>query len=237
MAYHNLTIQELARHIGMDARDVLRMAERGQLPGQKVGGEWRFNRATLLDWLQIEMHALGVEQIRSLEQALADNDETGVEALLAACLCREGIDLHLPARSKNSVLRELVRLAERTGLVYDADGILTALEQREEARATALPGGIALPHPRRPLPYAVASSLICYGRVPAGIPFGGPDGKLTRLFFLVCCPHETVHLRALARLAMIFSHNSIEELAEIDDADAALAWLIKAEQSAMSTGR
>lgn len=231
MPYRNMSLEELARHIGMDARIVRKWAERGRLPGQMVGGEWRFNRAQLLDWLQREMHTLGDEHIRNLERAMRDEAS---DTLIGASLGLDSIELNLAARSRSSVLRELVRVAERTGLVWDAPAIVDALEQRESLAPTALPRGLAFPHPRRPLPYAMAEPIICLARVPAGIPFGGPDGRLTDLFVLVCATSERHHLGILARLAMMFSTDLPDRLREAADRESALRLMLETESGFLS---
>ncbi|MFO0838706.1 MAG: PTS sugar transporter subunit IIA [Phycisphaerae bacterium] len=234
MPYRNMTLPELARHIGMDAREVQKLADRGHLPGHRVGGEWRFNRAAMLDWLQRELHNLELKQIRNLERAMTDQpDEAVFDQLLAA----EAVDMNLPARSKASTLRELARLAERAGLVYDLPAIVEALEAREELCSTALPGGIAFPHPRTPLPYATAEPLLCLARVPGGIPFGSPDGRLTDLFVLVCSHDERRHLHVLARLALMFQTKLPDQLRETDDSEAALALILKTERELISRRR
>ena len=227
MPYRNMTLAELAKHIGMDARDVKRLANRGVLPGHLIGGTWRFNRAQMLDWLQREMHNLDPRHVQNLDRALS---KTNDEAIVGGLLATEGVDMNLPARSGPSVLRELVSLAERSGLVYDREGIIAALEEREALAPTALPGGLAIPHPRRPMPYATAEPLICLARVPAGIPYGAPDGRLTDLFVLVCCHDERQHLLALARLALLFCGDLPALLRETDNAEEALECVLETER-------
>lgn len=231
MPYRNMSLEELARHIGMDARFVRRLAERGSLPGQMVQGEWRFNRAQLLEWLQQEMHTLDEVHVRNLERAMRDE---GDQRLIGAYLAPEAVEMNLPARSRPSVLRELVRLAERTGLVYDGAEIIDSLEQREALAPTALPRGIAFPHPRRPLPYATAEPLICLARVPRGIPFGAPDGRLTDLFVLICANDERQHLGLLARLAMMFNSDLPDALRDAESNEAALALILQTESEFMA---
>ncbi len=227
MPYRNMTLAELAKHIGMDPREVKRLADRGVLPGQLVGSEWRFNRAQMLDWLQREMHSLDSRHLLNLERAMS---ETHDEAIIGSLLATEAVDMNLRARSRPSVLRELVGLAERTGMVYDRAELVAALEQREALASTALPGGLAFPHPRRPLPFATAEPLMCLARVPAGIPFGAPDGRLTDLFVLVCCHEERQHLLALARLALVFSSDLPAELREVGDVKQALELILDTER-------
>jgi PTS system nitrogen regulatory IIA component len=226
MPYRNMTLEELARHIGMDARLVRRLADKGKLPGQMVGGQWRFNRAQLLDWLQREMHTLDEVHVRNLERAMRDADS---DRLIGAYLAVEAIDMFLPAKSRASVLRKLVRLGERTGSVYDPAAIIESLEERESLAPTALPRGIAFPHPRRPLPYATAEPLICLARIPGGIPFGAPDGGLTDLFVLVCSTDERQHLGLLARLAMMFSTELPQRLRDVDEPAEALQLMLDTE--------
>ena len=40
------------RALGISSRLVLRLARSGELPGKKVGKEWRFRRSALLRWLE-----------------------------------------------------------------------------------------------------------------------------------------------------------------------------------------
>ncbi len=234
MPYRNMTIEELARHIGMDAREIKRLADKGVLPGQMIAGQWRFNRVRMLEWLQSEIHTLEPAQIQRLERAVSDVPD---EAIFESLLPLEAIDMNLPARSRASVLRELIGLAERSGLVYDRDGLIDALEQREALSPTALPKGLAFPHPRLPMPYATAEPLLCLARVPAGIAFGAPDGRLTDLFVLIISHEERQHLQVLARLALAFNSDLPDRLRELEDSAEVLAVLLGAEAELLKRRR
>jgi mannitol/fructose-specific phosphotransferase system IIA component (Ntr-type) len=176
------------------------------------------------------MHDFDEEHVRNLERAMRETP-VSQDRLIASYLALEAIDLNLPARSRTSVLRELVVLVARTGLLYDPEGLAAALEERESMGATALAGGIAFPHPRRPMPYAAAEPLLALARVPAGIPFGARDGNLTDLFVLICAPSDTMHLGLLARLAMMFNTNLANELRAADDTHTALELLLATERT------
>jgi PTS system nitrogen regulatory IIA component len=89
--------------------------------------------------------------------------------------------------------------------VYDPVAVLEAVRQREELMTTALPNGVAIPHPRRPMRAALGESVVAYGRTASGIPFGAPRGALTDVFFLVCCRDDRTHLRVLARLTRLLT--------------------------------
>jgi len=231
MPYRSMSLEELARHIGMDARLIRKWAERGRLPGIMVHGQWRFNRAQMLDWLQQQLHTLDREHISNLERAMSEGSE---ELVLSDLIPPEGIDVNLPARSRASVLKELVRLVERTGLLYDAEGLLASVQEREDLGSTALPGGLAIPHPRRPMPYATAEPLVCVARVPAGVPFGAPDGRLTDLLFFVCSHEERAHLCVLARLALMLNSDLPNRLRAAESPPEALELIIESETSLLA---
>jgi PTS system nitrogen regulatory IIA component len=232
MPYRNMSLDDFARYVGMDARDVRRLADRGKLPGQKIGGDWRFNRARVTEWLQQEMQNLDEDRLIALERGMRDSTELSADAgemVVTSLIGLEGIDIALPAKTKASVLRELVKLAERTGLLYDAEGLLAAIEQREEMCSTAMPNGVALPHPRQPMPYVSAEPLICVARLPHGIGFGSVYRELTQLFFLICCHQDHQHLRVLARLVRMLSTETVAALMEAQSREGTLQILMEAE--------
>ena len=46
-----MTPRQLADFLQVDEASVVKLAERGELPGRRVGREWRFARAAVLAWL------------------------------------------------------------------------------------------------------------------------------------------------------------------------------------------
>ena len=136
------------------------------------------------------------------------------------------------ARSRASVPRELVAVAERTGLVYDPDELIGRLQEREELCSTALPGGLAFPHPRQPLPYATAEPLLALARSQAGIPYASPDGGLTYIFVFISCHDDRQHLHVLAKLSLMFQEGLARELFEAESNEEALQLFLDAEQAA-----
>jgi excisionase family DNA binding protein len=49
-----LTLAELAELLRAEETAVRALVEKGDLPGRKVGGEWRFSRRAVLAWLACE---------------------------------------------------------------------------------------------------------------------------------------------------------------------------------------
>jgi excisionase family DNA binding protein len=46
-----LDAEQAAELLSVPAADLIELAERGELPGRRIGAAWRFSRQALLDWL------------------------------------------------------------------------------------------------------------------------------------------------------------------------------------------
>ena len=206
-----MDLQQLATYLQRDLREVSKLASRGHLPGHKVAGEWRFHPAEINHWIETQLPDYTEQQLSAIERF--GGRDTDNEPLISDLLSQETMAVPLPAGTRASALRELVRLAELSWQVYDPKAILEAIRQREEMGSTALESGVAIPHPRRPLPQALGESVMAYGRTATSIPFGSGRTGLTDIFFLVCCRDDRTHLRVLARLARLLRQPGfIEEL-------------------------
>ncbi|MFQ5489570.1 MAG: PTS sugar transporter subunit IIA [Phycisphaerae bacterium] len=231
MPYRSMSLEEFARFVGMDPRQVQREANHGNLPGRRVGGQWRFNMIQVHDWLQSRMLTLPDDRLATLDRSIGSATQAGASRV-TDLIGAEGIELQMAASTKTSVLRELVNLADRTQLLYDGKELFEALRTREAAGSTALPGGLAIPHPAQPLPYATAEPLVCIGRVVHPVGFGAPDGAMTQLFFLICSHESQAHLHVLARLMrMLQDDDTVESLRTLDDAAEVLQLLIERERA------
>lgn len=218
MSHEVYSLDELARHLGRDRREIEKLANRGRLPGRKVGGAWQFYSTEITRWLEKEMREYSESELRVLEESQQSANSS--RALpVSSILHLETIEISLQARTKRSVLESLIEVAGRTWQIWSPSEILKAVQEREELFSTAYSGGVALPHPRNPLPDAHGESLIAFGRTPSGIPFGAENGSLTDLFFLVLSHDTQQHLQIIARLGRIFQlPNFLDQLREQPDA-------------------
>jgi nitrogen PTS system EIIA component len=231
-----MTLEELACMLGADPRRLERMAQTGEIPCQKVGGQLRFNRATVTEWLQQNMSKFKEEHLAEVDAGITAHREARPDELIISPLLRpEAVTTNLGSRTKDSTLRHLVALAQKTGLVYDHKELLEAVMFREELCSTAIADGIAIPHPRRPVPYAIASPLLVVARTSQGIGFGAPDGKLTRLFFFTASQDDRHHLHILARIfRMILNSDLLAQLLDAATPQDMIAALTRREQEVLS---
>jgi PTS system nitrogen regulatory IIA component len=213
MDNETMDLEQLASYLRRDVREVSKMASRGYLPGQKIGGQWRFASSEINYWIETQMSSYSEAELEALEEAGASADQPPNNPLVTALLTENTIAVPLAAGTKASVLRALVNLAETSWQVYNPDALLAAVKQREELGSTALSSGVAIPHPRRPSPTMLGDPVIAYARTLAGIPFGAPHGALSDIFFLVCCRDQRTHLKVLARISrMMLQPAVVDEL-------------------------
>jgi len=142
-----------------------------------------------------------------------------------------GIEMSLAAEDKEGVLRELVALAARTGKITDELAILKAVRERENLCSTGFENGAAIPHPRQGHPDIVKELVAVFGRSRKGLDFEALDEKPVHLFFLLCAPTDSEHLRALAKLSRFLKKEPVrKKLLEAEAAEEVLA-VIKEEEA------
>jgi nitrogen PTS system EIIA component len=219
MSDDDFDLSRLAEYLHLEPAQVARLAERGKIPGRKVQGDWRFAPAEIHHWLENRIGLSDDDELIEMESILrppesADTDEV---PSIASLMPLEAIAVPLDARTRGSVIQSLVDAGGRTGLLWDPQRMGEAVRAREEMNPTALENGVALLHPRRPMPSILGAAFVAFGRTPRGIPFGGR--VLTDLFFLIASLDDRGHLRTLARLSRLVSDtNLLVELRGADDA-------------------
>lgn len=224
------TLDELAEHLGRDRRELERLANRGRLPGHKRSGTWQFHAAEITQWLEQEMREYSDAQLAAVEKSQR-SVELDAAVPVSSLLSLETVQVPLDARTKRSLLESLIEVAGRTWKIWQPAAILKAVQEREELMSTAFAHGVALPHPRQPLPDAMSDSVVAFGRTLGGIPFGAPDNLSTDLFFLVLCRDTRTHLHVLARLGrLIQSPGFVAGLREAPNARIAYDWIVDADQ-------
>ena len=51
-----MTLREVAQYLGLHAMTVYKLTREGRVPAAKIGGQWRFKRDVLDEWLETQMH-------------------------------------------------------------------------------------------------------------------------------------------------------------------------------------
>lgn len=114
----------------------------------------------------------------------------------------------LKADSRDRAIYKLCEIAAEQEEMPDIENLYSAILQREYEMGTAIEEGIALPHVRCPL---LKKPVIAVGRIPSGIEWNSPDGKPTRLIFLIMTPQddEGAQVQILAYIARAIGNEQV----------------------------
>lgn len=190
-----MNLRDVARHLRLNEKAVSRLAQSGELPGQKIARGWRFSRTAIDEWQS--RRPATVQELPA--------EATGVAGTLtiAGSMDVQRMNLELRGAEKDAVLRELVEMVIEPAQTREAEIFFQALKAREDLCSTCVNEGVAIPHARNALVGLVNQPLVAYGRHEAGVEFGAFDGKPVHHFFLLCAPNVRAHLKLLSRLSRV----------------------------------
>lgn len=129
-----MTIEEVAAYIRVSERTVYDWAQKGELPGGKLGTTWRFKRDEIEKWVN---DRLSQSQGKSPAAAAASDS-----------VLVPGRVLLLDHSTKDEILTQLVDLLAETPFVKNRDELLKGILAREELMSTGIGFGIGVPHVR-----------------------------------------------------------------------------------------
>jgi len=196
-----LTLKEMARYLSVNERTLLKLVAEGEVPGVKIGNQWRFRKAMIDTWLDDQM--LGVAPRRFEIRGV--RSEPRRMLALESCFQPSHVIPNLEATSKLGVVEELAALAGRLGLITDEIWFVSALIERENIMPSAVGNGVAFLHTMYRHPEHVVRPFMVLGRSVAGVDFDALDGKLTHLFFVLGLKFHELHLPWLAKLSQMFA--------------------------------
>ena len=209
MEKRQFTVSDVARTLHQPEKKIQKMADSGALSGSKIQGKWFFSKADIVLWLERNLtDGKTDDYLDTMEEFAQDVEQipTGDEEIVISQLLERGtILIPFTAKTKESVIRDLTKTGADLGLIWDPDRMADALRKREEMISTAMENGVALLHPRRPMPDNIADSFLLMGISLRGIPFGGGFNNLTDIFFLIGALDDKTHLQTLAGIGKILS--------------------------------
>jgi hypothetical protein len=130
-------LDSLARYLHVAPAQVLKLAERGNVPGRKIGGQWKFSPGEIHHWLEDRIGAgseVDLAQVQDLLDRAADGRESE-SVTISELLLAEAIAIPLAARTRNSVIKSMVELAAKTDTCDPAE-MAEAVQARESLHPT-----------------------------------------------------------------------------------------------------
>src|SRR6187200_3783169 len=92
-----MDLEQLASYLQRDLREVSKLANRGHLPGRKVGGEWRFVPAEINYWIETQLPNYTDTELTALEVGPGRCDG---QPLVTALMTEANIAVPLPASTR-----------------------------------------------------------------------------------------------------------------------------------------
>ncbi|MCK5393414.1 MAG: PTS sugar transporter subunit IIA [Candidatus Omnitrophica bacterium] len=200
-----MTTKELAEYIKMNEKTVLKMAKNGELPGKKIGNQWRFHLATIDKYLQGDIIRYSDKK---LDLIINTADKINP---LSRFIGYDYMNIDSQAKTSDEVLLELANIVYETKLTSQEDKLLEELRNRERMLSTAIGNGMAIPHTRYPSIKLFKESKIILLRTRQGIDFGAQDGIPVSIFFMTCAQNEFIHLRLLAKISRLLHCTGVRE--------------------------
>ena len=237
MPFRTLELVEAADYLNISQENLERLVKYNDIPFERKGERIIFRKIELENWATQLLLSEPEKHLAKFHKASTAKrkNEAVEQGVIKTYLNDTYIDAYMECKTKPSVLYDMVELADRTGCVQLKDDLQKGVKDREKQCSTVLPGGLALLHSVYHEPYMFSSSFIVMGRTMRGIPFGAPNGQLTRLFFLICMRDDNMHLHVLSRLCMMCHHTDLlSRLEEVETSKKMYEALLAAEVEVMS---
>ena len=199
-----LSIRDITKLLNVAEGTVSRWIKQRGLPAQQVGGQYRVNRAELLEWATANQVRVSLELFDRLE-----SDSESVPSL-AEALGTGGIHYGLEDSDKDRALRALVQILPLPDGI-DRELLLRLFLAREASASTAIGDGIAIPHVRNPIVLHVAKPAITLAFLSQPVDFGALDGKPVHVLFSIISPTNRSHLQLLSRLSFALHDGKLRE--------------------------
>jgi nitrogen PTS system EIIA component len=199
-----LRIRDLTNLLNVTEGTVSRWIKQRGLPAQRVGGQYRVNRAELLEWATANQVRVSLELFDHLE-----SDADAVPSL-AEALEIGGIHYGLQDTDKHAAIRALVQVLPLPDGV-DRELLLRLFLAREASASTAIGDGIAIPHVRNPIVLQVTRPAVTLAFLSQPVDFGALDGKPVNVLFSIISPTNRSHLQLLSRLSFALHDDKLRE--------------------------
>lgn len=187
-----LKVKDAAELLQVSEKTIYRWIAQEKLPMHQVNGQYRFNRAELLEWATVKRIPVSPKMMEEPEDAFIPSLE---EALRAG-----GVYYRIEGNDKDSVLRSVVNILSLPDEV-DREFLFQVLLARESLGSTAVGDGIAIPHVRNPITLHVTKPLMALCFLETPIDFHAIDGKPVHTLFTIVSPTIKAHLNLLSKLS------------------------------------
>ncbi len=189
-----MTLEEVAEYLRVSVRLVYDWAQKGDIPGGKIGGSWRFKRSLITGWVD--------QRLGGTPGPRGQNQPT-LAGSLSVDRC-----VFLDNCTKRAVIESMCGLLSETPEVTDPDELRDAIYRRERLLSTGIGLGIGIPHVRLE---SVCNLVVCLAVVrPPLADYESIDGIPVEVVAMIAAGAEqhAHHLRLVSELSRVFRDRS-----------------------------
>jgi len=196
-----LTVEEVSQCLDLPAETLKRWVRQGRIPIQKSSEGYVFQKSVLEKWAQSH-NLLFSDSEKDTVSAAEPEQET-----LVSVMRRGDIFYDLEGQDAETGLKSAVARMDHLTDPEQAE-LYRHLVDRERLTSTGIGKGIAIPHPRTPMPEISPRPLIftCFPEHP--LEFSAVDGKTVFVLFILLSPNPKCHLHLLSRLSFCLRDDS-----------------------------
>ena len=198
-------IRQLAAYLMVSEKTIYRMIEKRQIPGVRVGSQWRFRRRDIEDWLSEQIRQVEYERKRDVADELATAEEMDIAPFLQP----ENLFLGVPAAPRDELLASIVRRATLDPHV-DKDALAASIVKRESLCSTALLDDVAFPHPLSSDEFRFTTKRLVVATLDAPVDFGDAHGHRPSIVCVLLTRTPRGHLLALSRALKLFADPALQ---------------------------
>ena len=181
-----MTIEDVAKYLRVSERTIYDWAQKGILPGGKIGTTWRFKSADIQRWVNDKLNNDSDINNKNFTDY---NDPLSPNSILIK-----------NKDSKENALNLLVNLISDSPQVIDKNLLKYGILEREKIMSTGIGFGVAIPHVRNE---AVSNIVMAVGIFKDGInDYESLDNKPVKIICLLAAK-QNQHKEYLNMLSMI----------------------------------
>ena len=200
-----LNVRDLACCLHLPSDTLERWIRQGRIPVKKTDVLCEFKKDALESWA-VKHH------IRfSLEDIARDENPAGeihtIDYPLVKALEQGGVHGGLEGDTVEEVLKQAASCVPSLS-DEEKDELYIRLVERERLTSTGIGKGVAIPHPRSPLPGNQRAAMIATCFLKNSVDFQAIDQIPVKVLFVLVCPSVKTHLFLLSRVSFCLRDDS-----------------------------
>lgn len=125
---------------------------------------------------------------------------------LTDLLTEDFIRVNLNAKSKNELINEMIKIAQKSPCITDIEKVRKAVFDRENNDSTGIGNGLALPHGKTD---GVTDNVVSFAITEKPIEFESKDEQPVRLVFFLVGRDPSLFIKLLGRISKLIKEESL----------------------------